>query len=218
VVTTVMKDWVKVCGIQSVADAKRCFDAGVDAIGLNLWAQSSRSISIELAAEISQAVKGDGEIVLLTVNHSREDLERAVELVMPDWIQFHGDESQNETSAYGDKAFKAIGLGGMEDAETAKGWPGKLVLVDARDAYLRGGTGMSPPAELAKMVCAFRPTILAGGLNPDNVYDAILRFAPVGVDTASGVEASPAIKDFSKIERFVAQSKDAFKKLELNQE
>jgi len=212
-----MKDWVKVCGIQNAADAKRCFELGVDAIGLNLWSKSPRCVGAEAAAEIASAVRGRGQVVVLSVNHPVNELTHAVELIQPDWLQFHGDETPAEMASFGEKAFKAIGLSSVTDVDAAKRWPGSVVLVDARDAVLRGGTGTSPPVELAKAVCSSRPTILAGGLTPENVHAAIMQLGPVGVDTASGVERGPGVKDFEKIERFVQAAKGAFKELGLSE-
>lgn len=205
------KAWVKICGIRSVEDAKMCFDLGADAIGINLWPKSPRSITVNQAARLMQEL-GDveGQIVCVTVNASADELRQIRDQVRPDYIQLHGDESEAWTTEHQPGAFKAVGLGSAEDAAAARAWPGPFVLVDARDEVARGGTGVRPPTALAAAVCGARPTILAGGLTPDNVYDAVLRFQPAGVDTASGVEASPGEKDPAKVEAFVRQAREAF--------
>jgi phosphoribosylanthranilate isomerase len=204
-------DWIKICGIRSVDDARMCFDQGADAIGINLWPKSPRSLSVAAAAGLVQAL-GDvkGQIVCVTVDASGADLQRIRERVGPDYIQLHGDESEAWTTEHQPGAFKAVGLGSAADAAAARGWPGPFVLVDARDEVARGGTGVRPPETLAVAVCDARPTILAGGLTPENVYDAVIRFQPAGVDTASGVEVSPGEKDPAKVEAFVRQAREAF--------
>ncbi len=208
-----LKQWVKICGIQTVSDAERCFELGASAIGLNLWPPSPRSVTFSVAAEIATAVHGRGDIVLLVVNHPQRALEEALKFIKPSWLQFHGDESETLTAQYGRIAYKAIGLATEQDAEQAKRWPGEVVLVDAKNATMRGGTGKSPPERLAKAVCSFRPTILAGGLTPENVKQSILEFAPAGVDTASGVESTKGILDFEKVGRFIHEAKHAFELL-----
>lgn len=205
-----MKNWIKICGIQRPEDAQRCFDLGASAIGLNLWSRSPRSVSLATAAQIADHVRGKGDIVMLSVNQEKAALLKAIERINPTWVQFHGDEPPQVTIDLGPIAFKALGLATPQDVAKAQRWPGSVVLIDARDAVLRGGTGKSPPQELARAVCAHRPTILAGGLRPDNVLDAIVALGPVGVDTASGVEKSKGILDFNKVEHFIKQAQKAF--------
>ena len=205
--------WVKICGVRSIEDARLCFDAGADAVGINLWSESPRSVSLVQGARIAEAVRGIGAVVCVTVNASRAELKAIFEEVAPDFIQLHGEEEPGPTEEWRDRVFKAVGLGGALDAAVAREWPGPFVLVDARDEVARGGTGRAPPGELVSQVCAYRPTVLAGGLTPENVSLAIKRFRPTGVDTASGVETRPGVKDPDKVRRFVAGAREAFKEL-----
>ncbi len=204
-------EWVKICGVRSVEDARMCFSQGADAIGINLWPTSPRSVSVDVAAHLMKELADlEGQVVCVTVDASGDDLKRIREQVGPDYIQLHGDESESWTAEHQPGVFKAVGLGTSEDAERAREWPGPFVLVDARDEVARGGTGVRPPEALAAAVCSARPTILAGGLTPENVFDAVLRFQPAGVDTASGVESSPGEKDPLKVAAFVRQAREAF--------
>lgn len=208
-----LEGWVKICGIRTVSDAGLCFDAGADAIGINLWPGSPRSVSLGEGSRIAEAVRGRGTIVGVTVDASPEEVAAIFEAMAPDFIQLHGDEEPGPTEGVRERVYKAVGLGSAQDVTVAKGWPGPFVLVDARDEVARGGTGRAPPGSLAAEVCGHRPTVLAGGLNPENVGAAIRSLRPVGVDTASGVETAPGVKCPEKVRRFVAAAREAFRAL-----
>jgi phosphoribosylanthranilate isomerase len=207
------RGWIKVCGVTSVADAEAVVRAGADAIGLNLWPRSPRSVSWALARTIREAVRGEIEVVTVTVNDDLAALQQIAARVDPDWLQLHGDEPDAWAQAFQPRAYRAVGLAVAADVDRARVATGPWVLVDARDDVLRGGTGVAPPASLAAAVCAARPTILAGGLGPDNVAAAIAAFAPRGVDAASGVEAAPGRKDLLKVQTYVQAARAAFARL-----
>lgn len=209
-----LRGWVKVCGVTTAEDAEATAEAGADAIGLNLWPQSPRSVSLETACALAEPLRGQVEIVAVTVNMDPLALEHVVSRLQPDWVQLHGEESEtNHLPISVDRAFYAVGLGTPVDVERALRAPGPYVLIDARDDVRKGGTGKPPPASLAHAVCCRRPTVLAGGLGDENVAAAIAAFEPVGVDAASGLEMRPGQKDFGKLQRYVAEARAAFQRL-----
>jgi phosphoribosylanthranilate isomerase len=205
-----VKAWVKVCGVTTPADAELAVEAGASAIGINLWPKSPRSVSLERAESIAQAVRGRVEIVAVTVDFAPEALARVRERLRPDRLQLHGSEEDALVASLGPSAYKAVGLGAETDVARALRAPGSLVLIDAKDEVRRGGTGRAPPASLASRVCAVRPTVLAGGLGPDNVAAAIEAFAPAGVDAASGIESAAGKKDAAALRGYVQAARAAF--------
>lgn len=208
-----MSGWVKVCGVTTAGDAAMVAKAGADAIGFNLWPRSPRYVTLETAGRLAALVRGRLEVVLVTVDLDPADLRRARAAVEPDWLQLHGHEPDAVVEALQPRVFRALGLAGEGDVATALRVPGERVLVDARDDRLRGGTGRTAPWQLAGRVCAARPTVLAGGLGPENVAEAIRTCRPFGVDAASRLEIEPGIKDAERVRRYVAAARAAFDEL-----
>jgi phosphoribosylanthranilate isomerase len=130
-------------------------------------------------------------------------LEREVGL---DRLQLHGDEPPELLRALGARAFKAVRVGAPEDVDRARAYDG-LLLLDAKVPGELGGTGRPVDRTLAAALAAERPVLLAGGLGPDNVREAALAVRPWGVDTASGVELSPGVKDLAAVARFVREAR-----------
>ncbi len=206
-----MKPWIKVCGVRTSEQAEMIAACGATAIGINFWPGSPRHVSVHEGVRIAAAVRGVLSIVAVTVNAEPALLARIREQVHPDYFQCHGDESDEQVRAMGARAYKAVGLALQDDVKRALAVPGPFVLVDAKDFVQRGGTGKAPPDDLVAQVCTARPTLLAGGLVPDNVAAAVARFTPMGVDTASGVESSPGIKDPDMTRDFVRFAQNALR-------
>lgn len=207
---TVIEAWIKVCGITTPEDALLVADAGADALGINLWPTSPRSVELDAALQIADAVRGRLEIVLVTVDMPIDELKKILGDLGAARLQLHGDEPELVVAALQPEAYKAIGLEIDDDADLACTMPGQIVLVDARDPAQRGGTGTSPPWALAKRVCEARPTVLAGGLDADNVGQAIRFCRPAGVDAASRLELEPGRKDPRAVRAFVEEARAAF--------
>ncbi len=197
--------FIKICGVTRQEDLDAVIAAGATAVGFNLWPRSPRAVAEARARELCERARGRIETVLVVVDHPGPDALRM--RVGADWLQLHGDEPPE---AVGDRAFKAIGLAGRTDVARASAFPGDRILVDARDPTLRGGTGREAPRELARTLARRRRTILAGGLGPENVASAIAAVSPWGVDTASGVEFAPGVKDPDRIAAFVNAAREAF--------
>ncbi len=203
--------WIKVCGITTAEDAIAVASEGVDALGINFVPSSPRCVTLTEAQSISRAVRSRVELVGVTANLS---LEAALELLTRsgvDTLQLHGNESPSLLAALGERAFKAVGIASPKDAEEASRFGGSRLLVDAKVGGYSGGIGVpfewSWVADLARS----RSVIVAGGLGPHNVAQAVAAVCPFGVDTASGVEidGDKRRKDPAKVAAFVRAARAA---------
>jgi phosphoribosylanthranilate isomerase len=205
--------FVKICGITRLQDARAATDLGASAIGFVFWPGSPRAVSRDTARDIVREMGGRVKTVGVFVDPSVDDVLRSVEDVGLDVVQLHGGESPEmcrEVSLglteadTGDPLFgrviKAVALDGSTHVD--RYGPETLILVDAHDSERRGGTGRTVNWKSARALAAKRPTILAGGLSPDNVARAIETVRPYGIDVSSGVESSPGIKDARRLKQF----------------
>lgn len=195
---------IKICGITRVEDALCAAREGADAIGLVFAPESPRCISVEQARAIATSLPPFVTRVGLFVNAATEAVQTVLRAVPIDILQFHGEEAPAYCGAFARPYIKAIRMRPGLDvrAEAARYADAAGILLDAFDDAARGGTGASfdwsrIPSDLGK------PVILAGGLAPDNVAQAVRTAKPHAVDVSSGVEASKGIKDHAKIRAFV---------------
>lgn len=198
--------WVKVCGVTCTDQARQVQACGVDAIGLNLVPSSKRCISPKLAAEIAEAL--DCEVVLLVANMDEIELGELVDQVQPDRVQLHGSESPSFGAWLGTPLLKAHRAKAGVLSEIQRFGQQRFLL----DAYVPGelgGTGARVDLALARQAAAMGECVLAGGLTPENVAEIIDAVRPWGVDTASGVESGPGIKDLARVRAFVEAAKGA---------
>lgn len=216
--TNVFSMWIKICGIRDLDTATYVADQGADAIGLNFYAPSPRSVTVDQAARIADAVRSQVDIVGLFVNHSVEEVRDTAQRVGCDKLQFHGDEPPEFLAEFPDshiiRAFRlgADGLAPVAEylrrcrALNALPW---ACLIDAAVPGQYGGSGVTVDwGHLAdRYHGGWPPLVLAGGLTPTNVADAIRVTQPWGIDVASGVEASRGIKDRQLIQQFVNQAR-----------
>jgi phosphoribosylanthranilate isomerase len=203
--------WIKICGITSIEDADLALHAGADAIGLNLVPESPRCVSVEQALGIAQQVASRLRTVAVVADRSREELVALRRATGIDWLQLHGSEPPELVFALTPHAYKALRIANASDVASAPRYPGELLLADAKVPGLLGGSGARFDWSLVRDLAKQRPLVLAGGLNPDNVAEAITQVLPFGVDVASGVEleGQPRKKDPVKIARFVALARAA---------
>jgi phosphoribosylanthranilate isomerase len=199
---------VKICGITRPEDARAAAMAGADAIGLVFYAPSPRHVTYQQANEIIRALPPFVTTVGLFVNAEKSYIQEVMDNVAIDLLQFHGQESAPECGRYQRPYIKAIAMREGEDpAIMAAGFPdAQGILLDSYHATQVGGTGESfdwtrVPRNLNL------PIILAGGLYPDNVAEAVRQVRPYAVDVSSGVEAQKGIKDADKIAAFIAAAK-----------
>lgn len=201
---------IKICGIKILKDALAAIDAGADYLGFNFYPKSARFVEKETCAEITSVLKKEHpqiKLIGVFVNLPVEEVKVILETCHLDLAQLHGDETPEMLESFNGKAFKAIRLT-SESAETSvypflKSALSPALLVDAAVKGVYGGSGVtadwSAAAELAKKY----PLLLAGGLTPENVADAVRQVKPWGVDVASGVESAPGEKDAGKMKAFV---------------
>jgi len=204
-----MRTRVKICGITRCEDAQLAVDAGADAIGLVFYEKSPRFVNIELAAEISRVIPAFVSRVALFKDAQQQMIESVLEQVEIDLIQFHGSETADYCEQFNRPYIKAIGMKGTEhDADfliTSAGnyQSAKAILLDGHAPGEAGGTGES--FDWTSVAAVDKPIVLAGGLTPANVKQAIDLVHPFAVDVSSGVESSPGIKDKDKVAAFMKQ-------------
>jgi len=189
---------VKICGITRAEDARLAASLGATAIGFIFWPSSPRAISPLRARAIVDALPASVTTVGVFVNAGRDEIEAAADEANLQAVQLHGDETPDLARSLSRRVIKAIPLTGDID-ERVNEWPGIMLLLDAHDAARRGGTGRVVDWDRAAAIARTHDIILAGGLGPGNVADAVARVRPAGIDVSSGVESSPGIKDPGKL-------------------
>ncbi|MCP4492832.1 MAG: phosphoribosylanthranilate isomerase [Gammaproteobacteria bacterium] len=199
---------VKICGISCPEDALYVAGLGCDSIGLVFFRESPRFIDTAAANYIRQNLPPFVSVTALLLDESEVWIEQVINKVKPDCLQFHGEEPVELCEHWQLPYIKAIPMGSVDDAELyARDYPGAQgFLLDSNVAGRRGGSGDT--FDWSKIPTSFSsPMVLAGGLNPGNVAEAITRVKPWAVDVSSGVEASKGIKDRGLIKQFFNEVK-----------
>ena len=208
--------WVKICGACDVASARVIAEAGADAIGLNFVKRSKRRVSFDDARAITDAVRGSVELVGVVEDYPIAEACELRQLLGLDRVQFYSTQGPIDEASLPSWAFIAVGLAGPVDADRLARSANRRILVDACVAGESGGTGVTLDWTWVKGLASERALILAGGLTPDNVAEAIATVAPFGVDVASGVEfpGRPGFKNPELVKRFVAEARVAAGRIE----
>lgn len=198
---------VKICGITRVEDALAAADAGADAIGLVFYAKSPRNITLEQARRIVATLPPFVVSVGLFVNPVAAEVDAAIRLVGLDMLQFHGDESPEFCEGFSRPYIKALRMKADADpAAFASCHPvARGLLLDAWEQERFGGTGHTFDWQRIKPFAGASRIILAGGLTPANVAEAITTVRPWAVDVSSGVEQAPGIKSAERIHSFISE-------------
>lgn len=214
--------WAKLCGVRDAATAAVLAELRPDAIGLNFYARSARYVAPEVAAEIGRVLPAGVAAVGVFVNASVDEILRTVDAASLAAVQLHGDEPAETIAELkrrrGDLAVIRAWRVGEEGitplaeylaaCETLGARP-DAVLVDAKVSGAYGGTGHTAPWHLLRYYDpAWPPLILAGGLTPANVAEAVAAVRPWGVDTAGGVESAPGVKDAGLAAAFLARVRE----------
>ncbi len=208
----------KICGITTPEALEAAITGGADYIGLVFCAKSPRHLEIDKAKELARQARGRVKIVALTVDADDEALQKIVDEVSPDILQLHGHEAPARVAAikrkFGRDVIKAIPVATLDDAEKARDYAGAadLILFDAKapaGAALPGGNGRTFDWDVLDGVSAKLSFMLSGGLQPENVAEAIALTHPMAVDVSSGVERAPGVKDPERIRRFLLAVKTA---------
>jgi phosphoribosylanthranilate isomerase len=201
--------YVKICGVTRVTDAVMCLEAGASAIGLNFVPTSKRRVDEDTARGIVAAVEGRLAVFAVVAGLSVEAMRALRVRTGIDWLQLHGDESPADLLAVLPRAVKAVRIGGAGDVKAAEAYAGERLLADAKVEGALGGTGEAFDWALIGRLARERDVIVAGGLGPANVADAVRAVRPFGVDVASGVESAPGIKDAGKVRAFIDAARAA---------
>lgn len=189
--------FVKVCGITREVDAAAAVAHGASAIGFIFWPSSPRYIEPSRARDIVRILPPFVTPVGVFVNEAASRINEVAELAGLGAVQLHGDEEPDLLDHLQRPVVKALGT--IDDA-TAGRWPDRVrLLVDADDRVNRGGTGQRADWTAAARLARQRPIVLAGGLAPENVAEAVTTVRPFGIDVSSGVEDAPGIKNPERI-------------------
>ena len=204
-----MRTRAKICGITRVEDVHAVANAGCDAIGFVFYPPSPRHVTLEQAEILIQSVPAYVQAVGLFVNSHADEIQAILNKIPLDILQFHGDETPEQcqaiTQQVGRRWYKAIqvkpDLDAVAEIQGYQDAGASAVLLDAWHPDLKGGTGHSFDWDTFPKLNI--PLILAGGLNPDNIEQAILTTQAYAVDVSGGVESAKGIKDQQLIERFM---------------
>ena len=214
---TLFRTRIKFCGLTRLGDVRLASELGVDAVGFVFAERSPRRLEAEEARAMRNALEPLVDVVALFMDNTADEIREVVRQVRPSLLQFHGDENDSFCRGFGVPYIKAVAMaGGVPPAGRAAfardlqlRYPGAAAfLFDGHGNGDAGGTGRrfdwsSIPTGLGK------PFVLAGGLVPGNVFEAIQATLPWGVDVSSGIETAPGIKDGDKMRRFVEEVRRA---------
>lgn len=199
---------IKICGITNVADAVWAANLGVDYIGLVFAKESPRKVSLKMAREIAATLPPYIRKAGVFVNEDAAVVEKALKACGLSLLQFHGDESAEYCRRFKGRAqvIKAFRISGAESLQNIPPYDVDFYLLDTFVEGVPGGSGQSFNWDLAVQAKEFgRPLFLSGGLNAENVAQAIKKVEPYAVDVSSGVESSPRRKDVALMGKFVAR-------------
>jgi phosphoribosylanthranilate isomerase len=226
--------WIKICGINDSAMAREIAELRPDAIGLNFYEDSVRRVSPDVAREIAECLPTEIQAIGVFVDAPAGTLRWTSTMCRLGGVQLHAQGKTDAlgtftdlkpTNSAGPKRIRAFhvgaeGLGPLVDyfeSDRNRPFPADAYLVDAQVEGMFGGTGKTVSWDLLRndyQRQEWPPLILAGGLRPENVGEAIEAVRPWGVDVASGVESSPGIKDFALVKRFIEEARRAFARLD----
>jgi phosphoribosylanthranilate isomerase len=200
---------IKICGITCAEDAEAAVRAGADALGFVFAPRSPRRVTPETAAAIAAALPP----FIVTVGvFADQDLAEIVDVVRRaplHWVQLHGAEGPEFSRALPLPVIRAVRVKDAASLAGLEGYPARALLLDAFVEGVAGGTGRTFPWEVLEAARPSRPIILAGGLTPANVRQAVRRVRPYAVDASSGLERRPGRKDHQLVEEFIANVRAA---------
>ncbi|HEX9079082.1 MAG TPA: phosphoribosylanthranilate isomerase [Desulfuromonadaceae bacterium] len=200
---------VKICGITTLEDALVAVDAGADALGFVFFAASPRHIFPEQAAAIIRRLPPFVQTVGLFVDEEPETVNSTADRCGLDIVQLHGGETPDYCDGIRRRVLKALRVKEITCLEPMQQYRVSGFLLDAWSPDAYGGTGRTFNWEIAARAAEKSRIILAGGLTPDNVAEAIRQVRPYGVDVSSGVEAAPGRKDAARVREFIRIAKEA---------
>ena len=196
---------IKICGIKTLNDALAAIDSGADYLGFNFYPKSVRFIEKSACAEITSVLKRERpqiKLVGVFVNSPVDEIKDILQTCSLDLAQLHGDETPEIFAQLAPHAFRAF-RGIPESNAGYERDEAPAMLIDAAVKGVYGGSGVTADWTAAAELAKKYPLLLAGGLTPENVADAVHQVQPWGVDVASGVEYAPGEKDAGKMSAFV---------------
>ena len=194
---------IKICGLTKPQQALCCVEMGANLIGLNCWNGSSRYIIPEIISEIVSGLPQSAKTVGVFVNESPDSINNIMKQTGMDWVQLHGNEELETCEKIEFPWFKAFRVSAKFKMSSIKLYKQEIFLVDAYTKHHFGGSGQKIDINLASKSSGLGKMILAGGLTPENVKEAIVKVKPWAVDVCSGVESKPGIKDMRLVEKFI---------------
>ncbi len=206
-----MKPDIKICGLKTPEAVERAVRRGASHIGFIFFEKSPRNIEPDIAGKLADTVRGSVKVVAVTVNADNDELDEIVDLLKPDILQLHGNETPervlNVKALYGLPVMKAISIRDAADLAKIDPYVGIVdrFLLDAKPpagSDLPGGNGVSFDWTLLRSLDGSIDYMLSGGLNKDNVAGALAETGARGIDISSGVESAPGVKDPAMIDTF----------------
>lgn len=207
--------YVKICGVRTLQEAQSAIAYGADALGFNFWQKSARFVEPQKASEIIKHLPIFTTCVGVFVNETPERINHIVEQTRIQAAQLHGDEEPEICrQIISVKTIRAFRVGEDFNIEEMKRFPVNAFLLDAKVKGEYGGTGQRFDWRIARAAKQIAPIILAGGINVENVAEAIHDVRPYAVDVCSGVEIEPGMKDLGKLREFMAEVERANRMME----
>lgn len=213
-----MKLEIKICGLKTEDAVLRAVERGASHIGFIFFEKSPRNIEPDIAGKLADLVRGRAKLVAVTVNADDDELDEIIALLKPDMIQLHGSETPERLlqvkALFGLPVMKAFAIRDADDFDRIDPYIGiaDRFLFDAKapaGSELPGGNGVSFDWTLLRSLDASIDYMLSGGLNKDNIAEALAETGASGIDISSGVESAPGIKDLSLIDAFFDAVRDA---------
>lgn len=202
---------VKICGMTNLKDALNAVEEGADAVGFIFYKKSPRSVNMKTVREIVSKLPPFVDTVGVFVNETAEKINKTADYCNLDMIQLHGEESPAFCKKIRRRVIKAFRVKDIASLKKLSNYPVCGFLLDTFSEEVQGGTGKVFDWNLAHPARKYGPVILAGGLTPNNVRQAVQRVRPYGVDVCSGVESQPGQKDHHKVRAFLKSVKSGKK-------
>ncbi|UJW75480.1 phosphoribosylanthranilate isomerase [Rhizobium sp. SL42] len=217
-----MRPDIKICGLKTPEAVDRAVERGATHIGFIFFAKSPRNIEPDIAGALADRVRGRAKIVAVTVDADADDLDEIIALLRPDILQFHGHESPERLltvkAMTGLPIMKAFSIREPDDLKRIEPYIGiaDRFLFDAKPPVgsdLPGGNGVTFDWRLLRSLDESVNYMLSGGLNKDNIADALRETGARGIDVSSGVESAPGVKDLQMMDEFFAAVAEASRRV-----
>jgi phosphoribosylanthranilate isomerase len=195
---------IKLCGFTRPEDARIAVSEGADMIGVILWSPSPRAITRDDARRVREVVPAHVPLVGVFVDEEPETIDDLIACIGLDRVQLHGAEPRDEILRHAGRVLR-----GVRDGDASSVPEGVPVIYDGPFSHSATRAELEAHWAAARTLGRERRVLLAGGLDPDNVADAVRAARPFGIDSARGIESSPGIKDHDRLRRFVAAAREA---------